>query len=351
MVNVVGRLLSTVQGAPAGASVSLGYGTRWVNGLRSFVTGYERMGPDAKKGNIPLVAQTKVGREVHGYGYDLFDRIIVTERVRDVGFLLSTLNWNVEVWSTFKRAAKSLVSYGVTGTGNILITGPSPMTYYPWQSQLYGAELDTEGDITIDNWVTWVFTGLSGATLHVVGSRVVVFPFRPDWSSTWNETISYKTSILPSYNGTEQRISLRGSPRYTATFQILSTSPLETACLENTIYSRQTKLMGIPWWPEAEPLISSVGIGALSLEVDTTNRLAFVNGGLVLVWKDFETWEAFNITGIVGTTIGIGAPTTKAWPAGTRVIPMRMGRMFDQNLNRPVNWVSNGEFSFLCEAS
>lgn len=350
MTNVVGRLLSTVQGAPAGGSVSLGFHTPWVAGLRGFGIITDRMGPDTHKGNIPLYTQQITGFEMPGHGTDIFNRIIVTERLHEVGFLLSTTLWNVELWSTFKRLPRSLTGYSITGTGGLLVTGPASMVYYPWQSQIYTAELDTAGDITIDTTVTWTFTGVTGATLHVIGSRVVVFPHRPDWSDTWSETISYMTSVLPSYNGTEQRVALRGTPRYTASYQVLSTSPLETGSMENTIYGRQAKLLGVPWWPESEPLMADVAAGGVVLQVDMTNRLSFVIGGMVLIWSDFATWEAFNIIDIVGTDITIGAPTTRNWKAGTRVIPMRLGRFEDQALSRPTNWVSSGKFSFLCEA-
>ena len=349
MTNVLGVLLVASAGLPVGSSVSLGLGL-WLPGIDAAVPSQVIDGGTINEDNVFLATQQATGTPAMGFGDDLFERVIVTERSKPVGFLLSEYVWSIELWNTCRRSTRELTGIGISGVGGLQITGPSSMAYYPWQSQIYTAILPLSGDPTIDTTVTWTFTGAAGADQHVTGSRVVVFPHRPDWSQPWTETTEYLTSILTAYVGAEQRRSLRTTPRYSASFQVMSTSEQETSLLGNLVYGRQTKLLGVPWWPESSPLLAPVSSGAFDLPVDPTNRRSFVEGGLLLIWSDFLNWEAFNITSVVGSTITIGTPTTKGWPIGTRVIPMRLGRFADLSLSRPTNWVSSGKFDFLCEA-
>jgi hypothetical protein len=279
-----------------------------------------------------------------------FDRIIVLPRQADLGAVLSPRVWNTEVWSTFRDRQVPLTGIAITGPGGLQVTGPSSMIYSPGQSQLYSLRLETAGDPSIDTQATWVFTGVAGTDLAVTGSRVAVFPFRPDWSEPFLETPGWLTEILPAYDATEQRRSLRQRPRYSLAYRVATTDPLETASLEALLYGWQARQFGVPMWPEATALLAAIMPGDTALSADTTDRPAFAPGGLVMVWSGHATWEVFQVTAVLPGSISLGSQVTKAWSAGARVVPIRRGRLQDdQALGRPTNWLSSGAFAFTCE--
>ena len=223
------------------------------------------------------------------------------------------------------------------------------MVFYPGQAQFYTAVLPRLGDASIQTVASWTFTDAAVA-MTVTGTRITVFSFRPDWSDPWRETTSYLTEILPAYDGTEQRRALRQIPRSGATFRVLTCSPGETAALETMVYGWQAQAFGVPWWPETSLLRAAADAGDRVLQVDTTDHPAFMVDGLVMVWLDFATWEAFRVTGVSAGSLELASQVTRPWPAGARVVPVRRGRLGDQPLDRPANWLTSGTFSFTCEA-
>lgn len=282
---------------------------------------------------------------------DLWERVIVTPREKDAGFILSDQMWPVEVWSTFKRRSQPLTGVSISGPGGAVLQGPSVMVYYPNQAQPYTVKLAAGGDAVVANLISWTFTGVLGVDLAVSGSRITVFAYRPDWSEPYRKQLSWLTELMPGYDGSEQRRSLRLRPRYTLAFRVLTTDPLETATLEALLYGWQDRRLAVPIWPETTLLLSAVAPGATMLAADTANRRSLEVGGLIMIWSSFAVWEAFRVESIAPGSIGLGSETTKAWAPGARIVPLRVARFpEDQALGRPANWLTSSTFAFACEA-
>jgi hypothetical protein len=307
-------------------------------------------GMGAGSGLVAMFPQALPGRSMRGPGSEIFEKILVMPRDLQLGFVLSEYVGTQEVWNTHRAEAKELTGIDISGVGNVAIEGPAAMVYGPGQSQTYLARVPRDGDPTIQSSTLWVFSGEAGTDQTATGLRIKVFPHRPDWSEPWRESISYLTEILSAYDRSEQRRALRRVPRYGASYRVLTTSMAETAALENLLYGWQAKPWGVPWWPETCLLSADVAPGALALPVETSERPSFGEGGLVMVWSDYATWEAFNVVSVTGGMLGLASQTTRAWKAGARVVPLRRGRLGDGGLGRPANWLSSGTFTFTCEA-
>lgn len=307
-------------------------------------------GTFARGGFPAVVAWSTRGLRSEMYGGLLFDRIIVIPRDVAAGFVLSERPWGTEVWNAHLAQSAEMTSRGVSGTGNLEVEGPSSQVFGPGQSVVFPTTLPQQGDPVIDAIATWTFTGEPTATLSVTGTRLTLFSFRPDWSEPFRETTSYLTEILTAYDGAEQRRALRGIPRYGATYRVLTCSSVEAALLESLVYGWQDRPYGVPWWPEASPLLADVPVGGQVISVDTTDRAVFQPGGMVVIWRDFATWEAFQADSVSSSSITLSSGALRAWTAGARVVPVRRGRLGDQPLDRPANWISAGTFSFSCEA-
>jgi len=289
------------------------------------------------------------------HGGELFEKVIVLPRRVAMGYVLQGSTLPVEVWSTVTSRELSLEGIAVTGIGGITISGPATGIFGPGQAKNYVAALPTTGTPRIANLATWTFAGLSGADLTVTGTRLVVFSAPCDWSEHPTETPTWKTSILPGYNGAEQRIQLRQQPRYEISFRVVSEvsqSDLGTRMLEALLYGWQANQYGVPMWPEYSFLRSAVVAGSQTLSIDTANRAAFAVGGFGMIWRSVSQWEAFGITAITADSISIDTPLAGDWPVGSRVVPLRLGRLSaSQDLGRPTNWLTDGTFTFQCEAA
>jgi hypothetical protein len=287
-------------------------------------------------------------------GSELFEKIIVTPREKKLGFVLSANLFTVDVWNTFRETLKAMVRIDIAGGGGTLIDNPFgvPLVFGAMQSRQFQAIVPQDGDAQILNTVVFVFTGIDGTDLVVTGTRITVFGPDPDWSDPIRERTEYLTEIMAAYNETEQRVQLRSKPRTVLTFRVLTLERKDTAALDALLWGWQARVFGVPFWPDAQPLLANVAIGDTVVQVATTYR-KFEAGGLMMLWRDMHTHEALSIQNVGPSSVQLTAPTTNAWPADGRtyVVPVLSGRLPDQvQVRRANNSAAEAEPTFVCEA-
>lgn len=283
----------------------------------------------------------------------LFEKIIVVPRMRSVGFVLSNISFDIEVWNTHANEAKPFSGVSIAGSGGLLVSGgiTAGNVFGPMQSTIYTGVLGADGDATVANVATFVFSGESGTDLTVLGTRLTVFSVEIDWSDGFEESIEYKTAILASpFSANEQRIQMRRFPRYSASFRAITTNARETAHLDSVVSSWQNRVFCVPWWMDASMLTADAAAGASTISVDTTNRTGFEDGGLVMLFKDQFTWEAVTAQTVTSGAISLTTNLMKTWAAGTVVIPMKRCRMAEAfPVQRETCEIATVKASFSCE--
>jgi len=287
------------------------------------------------------------------YGAELFEKIIVTPREKKLGFVLSTNLFTVDVWNTFREALKTMTQIQITGGGGTLIDNPFgvPLVFGAMQSRQFQATVPQDGDAQILNTVIFVFTGISGTDLVVTGTRITVFSPDPDWEEGVRERTEYLTQVMNAYADKEQRVQLRKTPRTRLAFKVITLEVKDTAALHALVWGWQARIYGVPFWPDAQPLVANVSIGATVIQVDTTLR-KFTAGGLMMLWRDMHSVEALSIQSVAAGSITLTAPTTQAWAADGRtyVVPLLTGRLPQEaRVPRMNNAVAELDAEFECE--
>lgn len=333
-------------------SGSLGKGAWSTSGPLLWAASLPR-GPQGGSGVVAVAHGPQPGIEEGLYGGRLlFERVIVTPRSRDAGFVLSEQRWVVDVWNTHRRLPRTLSSIQITGAGGLQVSGGlgSAANFGPGQSSIYLATLAGQGDPTIQATATWNFTGETGADMTVTGTRITVFSPEIDWSDGFTETIEFLTSVLASTSGAEQRIQLRTKPRYGAAFRVLTLEAQDSAALDALLFGWQGRVFGVPWWMDASVLTAQANPGDTTLQVDTTARASYQAGGLVMLWRDQHTWEAMGVLAVSSGSVSLSSQVVGTWPAGALVVPLKRGRMSDMvDVDGPTNWASVFQVSFECE--
>ncbi len=161
-------------------------------------------------------------------------------------------------------------------------------------------------------------------------SAIPNWPFRPNWISDLTETLDWKTRVLDSKSGAEQRMAMRLSPRRMFEYEVLRTES-ERTFLELMLHRFGGSDVMLPLWHDAGRLTAEVTSGATTLPVDTTFREFVVGGYAWLQGASAFEGERVEIEAISDTELTIAAPgTTSAWSARAKVFPMRRARMTDQ---------------------
>ena len=293
------------------------------------------------------------------YDDDLYGRIILQPVTLDFGNVLQQSSKNVEIWNSF-RVSKTLDNIAEVETLGLTLIRPvsaptEPAVYAPLQSRVYTVQTETTGPASIDALYTFDFLAAGAVILSVTGTRVIAFPFC--YERPVRETLEFRTDIIRTYDGNEQRISSRTLPRQNFRCQYLFTEDKERQRVMNALFGFHGKFFAVPLFHWARPLTADASINDTTIFVDhadadfrdTTAEFEH----LVMIWRasdDFEIAQiALNGLATPGQ-IDIELPLTQDHDAGVIVAPMQFALAkdpitFEETQNNIVrlnaNWLSN----------
>lgn len=152
----------------------------------------------------------------------------------------------------------------------------------------------------------------------------------PDWSRGVTETLEWKTDVLQSPTGAEQRISRRLSPRRTFEFTAMLYDTARQR-FEHMLWQGCAGTWAMPVYPDVYALPAAVSSGATEISIPTAGR-DFTVGGTVLLKTDESTdvtGRMVTVVGITNDSLQLASPLTDSWPAGSLVYPVRPAVLTD----------------------
>lgn len=352
MTTVQGVYSKTLVAGRSGISSTLEKWSNWSGIPRGFVipTHISSIAP-ASASSIQVVSGSISGLDFLATGVDVWEKIHTIPNSINIGPITGTISYRIYVWNTFRRKSASYSSTQVTPDQGVSVESKSAQVIYPQYDLSFDVIVSEVGSPLLSATVTWFIDLSSSCTLNLSGFRLSLWSFAPDWSQPIVFSGEWKTDVLESVNGKEQRRSLRAKVRPEIRYKILTKSVGESQLLETAVYSWQTRLYGIPIWQQSMNLKYETVIGSFTFEVDDIQyRSAISIDGLIMLWRAYNDCEAFQIKSIDGNIITVATEIKKSWPVGTRVIPMYPGRISaEQSLGNVTNWIYNEVFTFVCE--
>jgi hypothetical protein len=284
----------------------------------------------------PVVIPKVIGSyKNNSYLEDFYFRIYIIPTSLDIGNLLSSQTREFEVWNAYLTPLHVDSIEQVAADGITLVpptgTGEPPLDMAPTQSLIYSVNIDIAGPPSIDAKLIW-HSSAPDAALTITGSRVVVFPFVPNWAIGIDETIAARSFLLRGANGDEQ--SIDGRDRFRRSYQVpYSLTGVDAQRFSNLVFSWQGRFFGLPLWPEIGYLTAPAAAGTSRLTLPTLGR-TFVAGGLLMLYrgKDTVNTETRDILSADATGITLKLPLSQTWETGTRVVPLAVSMIGQQVL-------------------
>ena len=152
----------------------------------------------------------------------------------------------------------------------------------------------------------------------------------PDWTNGITETLEWKTDILQSYSGAEQRIARRLSPRRTFEFSILINGN-ERARFENKLAYVGGNSWYFPIFTDVTYLETDVDLNTTVLPCSTTGR-DFVIGNKVLIKSEMNNINRsalLEIADVNENSITLINPLKSRFKAGACIYPVRLAVLTD----------------------
>lgn len=284
---------------------------------------YELWGTHTR-GTYDALNQSYDGYLIPTYADDLFGHIILVPERLDLGNLLSLQTRTIEI-SNLNLVPVTWDDISHTlGDGIVFNNLPTlPHEILPFGSFELSISISPTGPPTIDGLIQFEFSTPETIIVPVTGSRIVMFQWKP--RTGVQETLSWRTDIIEAYDGTEQRIRVRTTPRQVIRFSAM-TKAIRDSRMRMLLFDWEARIWGVPIWWEMRTLPTPAIQGSNSITVDTSNMDIRI-GGLIMLHIDDDTWEALQVEDFGANLIETGSGLTRNYPAGTALMPVRSAYM------------------------
>ncbi|MEH6413891.1 hypothetical protein [Pseudomonas sp. CGJS7] len=274
------------------------------------------------------VADRRVGAPQAMSGDDFFDRIHVEPRVLNLGNVSSVQQRAIRVWNAYRARALTLTAAALTGGEGIVLTAPGvpPLPFAPMSERTWQVAVGTDGPPVIAATLAFQFDGFGQIPVVITGQRIVAWAFVPDWSRGVLERLAWKTDILTSPLASEQRRGLRSAPRrsFDATMIV---DGRERVLLDLAVFGWGGRTWALPIWPDGQWLAQDHALGVRVIACNPALRDFRVGGLVQLRGRTAFDVEVAEVEMIGAATITLRHPTTRAWPRGSRLYPVRTARL------------------------
>lgn len=291
---------------------------------------------------VPVLAEA-----CHQYVQDYYFRIHVSPSELDLGNLLSSQLREFTVWNAF-FVQQTLDSLTVVGDASgIVLTEPfpPPTIFGGLESRTYQLDINTVGAGSIN--VTYTFDFLLGQlpALNLLGNRIVVFAYPPDWSDMPLERLEWLTQIIESDGGVEKPNRLRVNPRRTLEYTLLLEG-FDKRWFEAYMWSWKANIFAVPLWTDCASLTGPAVIDDLVLNV-STDYFSFVVGGSAILVLSPRVTESVEIESLTSSTLTLARPLLANWGSGSKIYPVFPARLDEEiSINHPTADITQATLRF-----
>jgi hypothetical protein len=291
------------------------------------------------------------GAYSHGIDSTFFGDVIVWPRTLDLGLVLSAKQVTIGVWN-LTGWAQHMSKWQINGLDGVTVTNADGYpVWFPYNGYRdYQVTVNTAGQAVIAGSINFIFDNLAvGSSTTLSGSRLIVFGYNPNWRDPVKEKLEWLTDVMTMHNGKEQRLALRQQPRRSMQYLFTLENAGKIDSFQGLMFGWQQRVFCVPVWTDWQFLGSAVAAGGQVVTI-STNLMDFAPSNMVLLWRDYLTWEVCEINTMTATQITFKKPTIGAWTTNDRIIPLRLGRVPKTfQLQRPTSTIAEVTLTFSFE--
>jgi hypothetical protein len=334
--SIMGAVVTFIRpGQDAGSNQ--GSANVWGHPLPAVMPSLVSNGDPQLLGQSPPIPQAHVAAgQVNGHEDFWYEQAHLLPRlIQELGNLVSEQVINCELFNADRNNTIEVTSITDNLGSGIEIDGvpPVPFNIYALEGRVFTLTVKTVGDLTIDATYTLHLSTGEAYTIQITGSRIVMFPIRPE--SPLREHLIFDTKIIEHVDSSEQRIANRKYPRgmFEATYKD------GQQLIEMILFDRQSKIVAFPAWHEPAFIAQAASIDDTTVTVNTTDYANFYVGGYAVVLEDENTFDALKIKTITPTTLEFESGLAFNYTTRAQVMPLLTAYIeaSSASLKRPYN--------------
>lgn len=275
--------------------------------------------------NQPIAIRSLSGTatRLRSFFDDWYNRVHVTPTLIDFGFVASQVNRPVSVWNAY-LGPTTLSTVTIVNNSGLSLSGPSlPETMQQFEALQYDVIAAADGDPQIDTRLTFTFSDRPDLPRLVVnGQRARMFDYRPNWRESVTVGLEYRTDIITSRSGKEQRRALRNEPRKTVEYTI-GIHRDKLRAFERLMARWQTKAvtMGDP----TRGTTTTATLMALENSVAVASVPRWLTAGTPVMLESGDRREILLVSDVAFGVVTFTSGALLNWPVGAMLRPTISG--------------------------
>lgn len=331
MTTVQGTIAASPQGGAVNPAISAQLNGFDVDNWPPHTSGMGDTAEGALTRRLPVSAAPRPvsGTLIGSYLQDFYFRVHIDPTALALGNLVTAQQRSVAVWNAWLDRREQINTIVLNQLDSITLSGQGalPLILQPLQMLRWDVGIGVIGSATLSGSIDWHFDDGGVISLAVTANRVTAWTVVPNWQDGLTERLEWLTLVERGSNGNETSTPLRETPRRSWEFQALAEGAARQR-LEALLYDGSARHWALPVFTDQSVLANPVTPGTTTIAVNTAS-LDFTAGGLAILLRSALHFEVVQVDIVAANAITLKVGAQSAWPAGTRLFPMRMARLDD----------------------
>lgn len=259
------------------------------------------------------------------FGTYFFDNLFLTPAEIDAGVIVPGAEYSFELWHSF-TTPRQLAGITQTGSYGIELNGVTSGALASFESFDYKISLNQANGL-VDYTAAFDFGTGSSNSFRLTASMALVMPERIDWSTQPEMSIQYLTEVIESFDGTEQRIALRDTPRSSLSYMYSMTDKQQYQ-FDNKL-STSSGSMLVPLWPLQCRL--SRGILPGDTRIDLIEVSAHLASSETILVSEYDRHEILSVESVAGLAVTLKSMAKNDFSESAIVVPLRIAYPSDES--------------------
>ncbi|MCK2124080.1 hypothetical protein RDI61_27565 [Pseudomonas plecoglossicida] len=259
------------------------------------------------------------------FGTYFFDNVFLTPAEIDAGVVVPGAEYSFELWHSF-TTPRQLAGITQAGSYGIELIGVTSGALASFESFDYKISLNQANGL-IDYTADFDFGTGSSHRFSLTCSMALVMPERIDWSTQPEMSIQYLTEVIESFDGTEQRIALRDTPRLSVSY-LYSMTDEQQYQFDNKLATSSGSML-VPLWPLQCRL--SRGISAGETRISLADLSAHLASSETILISENDRHEVLSVESVDGRAVTISSLAKNDFSESAIVVPLRIAYPADES--------------------
>jgi hypothetical protein len=280
-------------------------------------------------------AENHAGHDAGGFGEVWFNTVhILPSGILDLGGVADGQVDTFYIWNAYdvENNLDAIFPTNLDGVALTQVDGGVDPVFGPLEIREYAIEILPSSDLTIDGDYLFSFA-LTYVSLNISAIRSVMWDFNPDWSNGIKERYVWKTQILESADGSEQRISMKSHPDRYLDFPVVATNE-QLRSLNGALFSWQDKFYTLPYWVDSYVFTELIpqSSSQLTLQLDTAVSRLHGEDSLAMVYRGYHDYDILSVDSVdyIAQTITLRSLVGRDIIKGSVLIPLVTARISDE---------------------